>query len=70
MTTDKEEQFLIAHVSRDGRVIGVDHPSTAPWEDVLAAHVMLRDHLNDRITRQRACPFHKNKIPPNIQNAG
>jgi len=50
------EDFLIAHVSADGSVVGIDHPTDAPWADVLRAHVVLRDHLDERIRRQSACP--------------
>ena len=54
-TTD--EHFLTAHVSRDGRVVGIEHPTDAAWSDVLAAHIALRDRLNKRLEAQRLCPY-------------
>ncbi len=50
------EEFLVARVSQDGKIIGIDHPTEAPWDDVLNAHIALRDRLNERIAEQDKCP--------------
>ena len=57
MDKDKVEDFLVARVSQDTKVIGIDHPTEAPWVDVLAAHVALRDWLNQRLADMDKCPF-------------
>lgn len=54
---DEADNFLVVRVSHDARQIGIDHPTNAPWEQVLAAHLALRDRLNERIAEQRNCPF-------------
>ena len=54
---EDDEHFLVAHVSKDTKVIGIDHPTGASFEDVLAAHIALRDRLNVRIEEQDNCPF-------------
>lgn len=51
------ENFMQVRVSQDGRTIGIDHPTEASWEDVLRAHISLRDRLNERIAEQQNCPF-------------
>lgn len=53
---DEPEHFLTAYASKDGRETGIDHPTDADWNDVMAAHVGLRDWLNDRIANQGSCP--------------
>ena len=50
------ERFLLAYVSADTRIIGVEHPTDAAWSEVYAAHVALRDRLNERINEQDKCP--------------
>lgn len=52
-----DERFLVACVSEDGTVSGIDHPTDAPWETVLNAHVALRDRLDERIAEQNGCPL-------------
>lgn len=54
---DDTERFLLAYVSQDTKVIGIEHPTEAIWQDVLAAHIALRDRLNLRIAEQEKCPF-------------
>jgi hypothetical protein len=51
------DYFLTAYVSKDGRTVGIDHPTEADWNDVLTAHIGLRDRLNERIAEQEKCPF-------------
>ncbi len=51
------EHFLVAYVSEDTRVIGLDHSTDADWKNVLAAQIALRDHLNWRIKNQDKCPY-------------
>jgi len=53
---DGTERFLLAYVSHDTKVIGIEHPTEAPWDDVLNAHIALRDRLNVRIAEQKKCP--------------
>ncbi len=48
--------FLVAMVSQGGRVVSIDHPSDADWNDVFRAHVVLRDRLIERIAAQSGCP--------------
>lgn len=66
---DYSEHFLIAHVSKDGKTVGIDHPCDADWADVMTAHVALRDRINDRIAEQDGCPF-KPRSGPMIAEAG
>ncbi len=47
---------LVARVTPDG-TIGIDHPTDADWNDILARHIALRDRLNERIAEQQGCPF-------------
>ena len=54
---EDDEHFLVAYVSKDTKVIGIEHPTGASFEDVLAAHIALRDRLNVRIEEQDNCPF-------------
>lgn len=62
------EEFLVARVSQDTRVIGIDHPTEATWDDVLAAHIALRDRLNVRLAEMGKCPF--NPSPPIPDDVG
>lgn len=55
-----DEEWLVARVSQDTKIIGIDHPTEADWNDVLQAHIALRDRLNERIAEQTNCPF----MPP------
>lgn len=57
-----DEHFLEAYVSKDGHVVGIDHPTEADWHTVLAAHIAFRDRLNERIAEQENCP-HKPSTP-------
>lgn len=59
---ESPEHFLVAYVSQDTKVIGIDHPTEASWEDVLQAHIALRDRLNVRIAEQDKCPFARKAI--------
>jgi hypothetical protein len=52
-----DEEFLVARVSRDGRIIGIDHPTNADWQEVLHAHHVLMQRLTDRLVDQDKCPF-------------
>jgi hypothetical protein len=54
---DEDERFLTAYVSKDTRTIGIEHPTGADFQNVLEAHVALRDRLNVRIAEQQKCPF-------------
>ena len=47
---------LVARVTPEG-TIGIDHPTDADWNDILARHIALRDRLNERIAEQQGCPF-------------
>jgi len=51
------EHFMTANVSRDGKIVGIDHSTDANWYDVLNAHIVLRDRLNERIREMDKCPF-------------
>jgi len=51
------ERFLTAYVSEDTKVIGIEHPTEADWNKVLAAHVALRDYINARISEMGKCPL-------------
>lgn len=62
---EDDERFLLAYVSRDTKIIGIEHPTEADWSEVLAAHVALRDRLNVRIAEQEKCPF--NPSTPSVQ---
>lgn len=53
---DDDELFFTAHVSLDGRVVGVQHPEDAWWMAVHQAHIVLRDWLNERIAAAGRCP--------------
>lgn len=53
-----DERFLTAYVSRDGRVVGIDHPTDASWHDVLQAHEALLARVQERIAEQQNCPFY------------
>jgi hypothetical protein len=53
-----EEHFLTAHVSRDGKVVGIEHPTDAEFADVHAAHLVLRSYINRRLRNRAKCPFH------------
>ena len=57
IVADYGENYLVARVSNDGKLVGIDHPCDAVWSDVMVAHVALRDYINERIARQDACPF-------------
>lgn len=59
-----DEQFLVAHVSRDGKTVGIDHPTTADWNDVRVAHVALRDRINERLAAEERCPVRPKDTPP------
>lgn len=61
MQEPTDEEWLVARVSRDTKIIGIDHPTEADWNDVLQAHIALRDRLNVRIAGQQNCPH---KPPP------
>jgi chromosome segregation ATPase len=56
------EQWLTAYVSQDTKIIGIEHPTEADWQEVLNAHIALRDRLNVRIAEQDKCP-HKPATP-------
>ena len=56
MTND--EDFMICHVSKDCKIIGIEHPTDADFTDVLNAHIALRERLDERIKDQTKCPFH------------
>lgn len=62
---DDEERFLTAYVSRDTRVIGIEHPTEADWHEVRQAHEALRDRLNERLGAQDDCP-----VKPAMQAPG
>lgn len=47
---------LVARVSPDG-TIGIDHPTDADWNDILARHEALYERLAERIAEKHACPF-------------
>lgn len=53
------EDFLTAHVSQDCRIIGLEHPTDADWNEVRAALIALRNHLTWRIDNARLCPYTK-----------
>lgn len=59
---DGGESFLLAYVSRDTKVIGIEHPTEADWQDVHAAHVALRDRLNERLAEADLCPVKPARI--------
>lgn len=59
---DGEESFLLAYVSRDTKIIGIEHPTEANWQDVYAAHVALRDRLNERLAQADFCPIKPARI--------
>lgn len=63
VVADYGEHFLVAHVSKDGKMVGIDHPCDAVWADVLTAHVALRDRINERIAEQDGCPFKPTPTP-------
>jgi hypothetical protein len=63
------DYFLTAYVSKDGRTVGIDHPTEADWNDVLTAHVGLRDRLNERIAEQEKCPFKPALASPSAEAA-
>lgn len=48
--------WMTIAVDEAARVIGIDHPTRAKWTDVYRAMVAVRDHINDRIAKQAACP--------------
>jgi hypothetical protein len=54
---ETDEKFLLAYVSRDSKVVGLEHDTDADWCEVLNAHVALRDRLNERIAGMDKCPF-------------
>lgn len=54
---DYADHFLVAHVNKDGSIVGIDHPCDADWSDVMRAHIALRDRVNSRIAEQDGCPF-------------
>jgi len=54
--SSNEEHFLSAYVSEDTKVIGIEHHTDADWHAVLAAHVALRDRLDERIAEMDKCP--------------
>lgn len=54
---DSDETFLTAYVSADTNIIGIDHPTEAPWQQVYAAHIALRDRLNERLEQEDLCPY-------------
>ncbi len=54
---DLNAEFLVARVSQDGKQIGIDHPTDAPWNDVLLAHVALKDRMIERINEMGKCPL-------------
>ena len=64
----KHEEFLVARVSQDARVVGIDHPKEAPWEDVRAAHIALRDRLNERLEQADLCPHKPSPAPQQPQS--
>lgn len=68
VVADYGDSFLVAHVSKDGTVVGIDHPCDALWSDVLRAHLALRDRINERVDAQDGCPF-KPKDTPTITEA-
>ncbi len=52
-----DERFLVAYVSQDAKVIGIEHDTEADWVAVHRAHVVLRDRLNERLAEREKCPF-------------
>jgi len=54
---DSDETFLTAYVSANTNIIGIDHPTEAPWQQVYDAHVALRDRLNERLEQEDLCPY-------------
>lgn len=63
------ENWLQARVSQDAKTIGIDHPTEADWQEVLRAHIVLRDRLNKRIAEQQKCP-HRPSDQPDSTNEG
>lgn len=57
VVADYGDNFLVAHVSADGKTVGIDHPCDAVWSDVDRAQTALRDYINERIAAQDKCPF-------------
>lgn len=57
IVADYGEHFLVIHANKDGTLVGIDHPCDAVWNDVMAAHVAVRDRINERIAQQDGCPF-------------
>ena len=53
---ERGEDFLVARVSPDAKVVGVEHATSADWHVVKAAHVALRDYLSARIANAGKCP--------------
>lgn len=53
---ERGEDFLVARVSPDAKVVGVEHATSADWHAVKAAHVALRDYLSARIANAGKCP--------------
>jgi hypothetical protein len=60
-SSEDEEDFLVARVSRSGKIIGIDHPTEAIWTEVRDAHIALRDRINERLQNQDFCPFRRVK---------
>ena len=54
---DSDETFLTAYVSANTNIIGIDHPTEAPWQQVYDAHLALRDRLNERLEQEDLCPY-------------
>lgn len=50
------EQFLLAYVSQDAKIIGIEHDTDADWHEVQRAHEALRDRLNVRLAERDKCP--------------
>jgi len=52
-----EERFLLAYVSQDAKIVGIEHDTDADWHEVQRAHEVLRDRLNERLAERDKCPF-------------
>jgi hypothetical protein len=51
------ERFLLAYVSQDAHIVGIEHDTEADWDEVFRAHTVLRDRLNERLAEMEKCPF-------------
>jgi len=63
VVADYGEHLLVAHASKDGKMVGIDHPCDAAWADVITALIALRDRINERIAEQDGCPYKPKDTP-------